>query len=160
MRSIISTGCAVGVLVLGLAGCGQLPKRFEHGAEAALEALGPALTFTALATDGQVYYSASVEASSVSLQNILRALGLRATVTSGANGTVRIASATPDGSKFVLVVEPAPASGGGQRSRVFVEWETPAESGTGFKVLIELETKKRGQAASNPPAAAATPATR
>ncbi len=137
------------VIVLGQlsTGCDSFQKQVATGeAKAVAEALLPAITLTALARDGHIYYSASVETTSMSLQDLLRALGLPVTVTQDGNGGVRIASATPDGARFVLVVQPAPTAPGSAtagQTNVFIEWENKADSARGVQVLVDLETNQR-----------------
>jgi hypothetical protein len=126
----------------GAVGCDLLPQNGKVTAGALVQAVAPVLTFSALATDGHVYYSASVEATSQSLQNVLNALGLPVTVTQDPNGITRIASSTPDGQRFTLVVQAIGSPGStATRTNVVIEWDGTADSKKGMQILIELETK-------------------
>jgi hypothetical protein len=134
---------------LGSAGCDHLSAWGSASGEALVEAVAPALTFTALATDGHIYYSASVDATSLSMQNVLHALGLPVTVTQDPNGTVRIASAIPDGSRFAVVLQATGSPGSlGTRTKVAMEWDSPADSKRGMQVLVELETRNKQKPAA------------
>jgi hypothetical protein len=139
-----------GAVLLLTAGCDHLDQLHWNTsgnlgkAGAVADALLPALSFSVLARDGQIYYSASVDATSVSLQNVLRALGLTVSVTPEPNGGIRIASATPDGKRFFLLVQPgAPTSSGATQSKVVIEWENPADGQQGLVALTQLETSKK-----------------
>lgn len=143
---------ATGVFVAGVAGCGHLGQSVNTTATALAEAAAPALTFTALAQDGHIYYTASVDATSLSLQNILNALGLPVSVSQDPNGTVRIASQTPDGSHFDLIVQATGSPGSAStRTKVVLEWDQGADRDKGFAALVELETKsKKTQSTAKP----------
>lgn len=156
MNRAIGLVSAAGVLLVGVAGCGHLGQSVNTTATALAEAAAPALTFTALAQDGHVYYSASVDATSLSLQNVLNALGLPVSVSQDPNGTVRIASATPDGSHFDLVIQATGSPGSAStRTKVVMEWEQGADRQKGITALVELEGKSKTK-----PQTAAKPATR
>jgi hypothetical protein len=131
-------------LILATVGCDSLTKYLNSPQGAAVaDALLPAVSFTALATNGHVYYSATVDATSVSLQNLLRALNLPVTVSQDGNG-VRIASALPDGARFTLVVQETKTADGGtpaKQTYVFIKWDNPSDGGRGFQVLAQLETQ-------------------
>jgi hypothetical protein len=132
--------------LLSVAGCHFLDKA-QQDAGVVADAVMPAISFSAMAVNGHVYYSASVDATSISFQNLLRRLGLPVTVSQDANG-VRIASATPDGMHFTLVIQSETSPGGtAKQTKVYVEWENPSDGGNGFKVLAELETQSVKQAA-------------
>jgi hypothetical protein len=130
--------CAVAIALLGLAGCEHLPSWGSNIGAALFEAAAPALTFTALAADGHIYYSASVETTSLSLQNLLQALNLPVTVTKDSSGNVRIASTLPDGTRFSMLMQSS-----GPRTRVAMEWDNPLDSKRGMQVLVDLETQNK-----------------
>ena len=96
---------AAGMLFGTLVGCDALQKWGPIDTAAVAEAVLPALSFAVLAQNGQIYYSASVDTTSVSLQKALRELGLPVSISQDPTGGVRIASATPDGTHFTLVAE-------------------------------------------------------
>ena len=138
------------IVALGVMGCDSLSTRVGYNeAKAVADALVPAISFTALAADGHLYYAASVDTTSLSLQNLLRSLNLPVTVTRDPNGTVRIASAIPDGTRFVLVLQQAPVSPasnpGPTQTHVFVEWQSGADPAHGFKMLADLEVQHKKQ---------------
>jgi hypothetical protein len=130
-----------------IAGCDVLPRSNNINTTALAEAVTPGLSFTALAANGQIYYSASVDATSLSLQNVLKALGLPVKVSQDASGTIRIASSTPDGSRFTLVVQDhglgsTPGSAASQ-TRVSIEWDKGVDGQRGLQALVQLEAQKK-----------------
>lgn len=144
MRKTSRAIWSAGLMVLGLAGCNGLTSTVQRDASVFAEAILPAVTFTALAADGHIYYSASVDTTAVSVQKLLQDLGLNVTVTRTSDGAVRIASALPDGARFTLVVNSVQPPGEGmKRTQVYVDWDNAADGKRGFQVLAELEIQKR-----------------
>jgi hypothetical protein len=137
----------VGVILAGtgLGGCDVMPTTSALNVAALAESITPTLSFTALAANGQLTYSASIDTTSINLQNALRALGLPVSVTQDAAGNVRIASSTPDGSRFTLVVSAVggPTAEPSKETHVSIEWDKPADASRGFQVLIQLEAEKK-----------------
>ena len=129
--------------MVSLVGCESLPKWGKVDPGAIADAVLPALSFAVLAQDGQVYYSASVDTTSLSMQKLLRGLGLPVSVSQDPTGGVRIASATPDGTHFTVVVQSSQANGAsGQQTRVTIEWENSADSQHGFQMLAQLQMQQ------------------
>jgi hypothetical protein len=142
MRGAKEAVCVASVFLVGLVGCDSLPKWGSVDPGAVANAVLPALSFAVLAQNGQIYYSASVDTTSMSLQNALRGLGLPVSVAQDPTGGVRIASATPDGTHFTLVVHSDQGTGGSQQTRVTIEWENSADSQHGFQILIQLQVQQ------------------
>jgi hypothetical protein len=130
---------------IALCGCDVVPTTNALNAAALAESITPALSFTALATNGQLTYTASIDTTSINLQNVLRALGLPVSVTQDSVGNVRIASSTPDGSRFTLVVSAVggPSATPNKETHVAIEWEKPADGPHGIQVLVQLEAEKK-----------------
>jgi hypothetical protein len=125
-----------------LVGCDVINKStFGFNGSAVADALLPAISFTALATNGHIYYSASVDTTSISLQNLLKSVGLQATITPEPGGGVRIASALPDGARFVLLVQREASGPNAGQTHVAIEWENASDSKRGLAVLVDLETQ-------------------
>ncbi len=137
----------VGVILtgIGLSGCDVMPTTSALNAAALAESITPTLSFTALAANGQLTYTASIDTTSINLQNALRALGLPVSVTTDPAGNVRIASSTPDGSRFTLVVSAVggPSATPNKETHVAIEWDKPADGPRGFQVLVQLEAEKK-----------------
>lgn len=130
---------------VGSGGCDVIPTTNNLNAAALAESITPTLSFTALAANGQLTYTASIDTTSINLQNALRALGLPVSVTQDPAGRVRIASSTPDGSRFTLVVSAVggPSVTPNKETHVAIEWDKPADGPRGFQVLIQLEAEKK-----------------
>jgi hypothetical protein len=130
---------------IGLGGCDTMPTTNALNVTALAESITPTLSFTALAANGQLTYTASIDMTSINLQNALRALGLPVSVTQDPAGNVRIASSTPDGSRFTLVVSAVggPSATPNKETHVSIEWDKPADGPRGFQVLIQLEAEKK-----------------
>jgi hypothetical protein len=137
----------VGVLLAGIGsgGCDVMPTTNALNAAALAESITPALSFTALAANGQLTYTASIDTTSINLQNALRALGLPVSVTQDPVGNVRIASSTPDGSRFTLVVSAlgGPSATPNKETHVSIEWDKPADGQRGIQVLVQLEAERK-----------------
>jgi len=137
----------VGVILAGIGsgGCDVMPTTSALNAAALAESITPTLSFTALAANGQLIYTASIDTTSINLQNALRALGLPVTVTQDPAGNVRIASSTPDGSRFTLVVSAVggPSATPNKETHVSIEWDKPADGQRGIQVLVQLEAEKK-----------------
>lgn len=142
MRGAKGAICVAGLFLAGMSGCDALPKWGSVDVASVANAVLPALSFAVLAQNGQIYYSASVDATSVSLQNALRGLGLPVSVAQDPTGGVRIASATPDGTHFTMVVKSGQGAGASQQTRVTMEWENSADSQHGFQVLAQLQVQQ------------------
>jgi hypothetical protein len=105
----------------------------------------PVLSLATLVSDGQLYYSLSVRETSISMQDLLRRLGLPVSVTEDPSGAVRIVSSTPQGASFTLVLRP---DASGKRTHVTMAWDNATDRSIGVKVLLDLETRsKKTQAA-------------
>ena len=139
MRKASAVVC---VFLATIMGCENLPKWGNFNAGAVAEAVLPAVSFAALAENGQIYYSASVDTTSMSMQKLLRGLGLPVSISQDPAGGVRIASATPDGTHFTLVVSSQGSANAGQQTRVTIEWENAADSQHGFQMLAQLQMQQ------------------
>jgi hypothetical protein len=137
----------VGVFLAGIGsgGCDVMPTTNALNVAALAESITPTLSFTALAANGQLTYSASIDTTSINLQNALRALGLPVSVTQDPVGNVRIASSTPDGSRFTLVVSAVggPSAAPNKETHVSIEWDKPADGARGIQILVQLEAEKK-----------------
>jgi hypothetical protein len=58
---------------------------------------------------------------------------------------VRIASSTPDGSRFTLVVSAVggPSATPNKETHVSIEWDKPADGPRGIQVLVQLEAERK-----------------
>jgi hypothetical protein len=133
--------CAAAAGLLVLAGCNGMP----HPSWLTGEVKVPSgVSFAALAANGQFTYAISVQETSVSLQELLRRLGLSVlnVQVDDATGVVRIKSFTPDkeNQEFTLVLHP---ENGGAKTRVTLEWEKAGAANNSLKILLELEKIKR-----------------
>jgi hypothetical protein len=118
--------CAVGIMCLSLTGC-----RSDGGTWQG---------FLGLATeDGQVLV-ASQDTVAASVQASLSGLGLMASVTRDGED-LRIASKTPTGKKFTVVLT-RQKTPDGERTHVRVEWENGADAETHEKIMADLKVKK------------------
>jgi hypothetical protein len=125
--------CALGLVVLLLGGCKSGDFDFSLGF---LQSTGT--------PGGDRVVAGSLETVSQSTQDTLSRLGMAASVTKDGEG-VYIASTTPSGAKFKLVltrvklknVEPS------EQTRVRVEWEGRSDEQTVFQLLAGLDSTSR-----------------
>jgi hypothetical protein len=129
----------LGAGLLVLAGCHGLPGTGWLGGDVAVPT---GASFAALAANGRVSYALSVEETSVSVQELLRRVGLPViSVTDDpSTGVVRIKSFAPNNEEFTVVLR-SDKSGG--KTGVTMEWEKTSAGTKGLKILLELEKIKR-----------------
>jgi hypothetical protein len=141
LRVIAAVG-ALGAALLNLAGCETLLLR----GEGQVNGVNGSLLLLSELTGGSHMVAASLETTTRSLENSLRRLGLEAVVTNE-GGRVRIASQTPDGARFSLVLTPAGVPGSPAKfTQVALEWHDRADSQRSFQILTQLERQGRPDA--------------
>jgi hypothetical protein len=129
--------------LLILAGCDGLPRPGWLTGDVKVPT---GVSIAALAANGQVTYAVSVQETSVSLQDLLRKLGLPVTSVKvdESTGVVRIKSFGPDQQEFAFVLYP---ENSGSKTRVALEWDKGGAGGKSLEILLLLEKSRRPSAA-------------
>ncbi|HLJ96354.1 MAG TPA: hypothetical protein VKU02_24485 [Gemmataceae bacterium] len=117
--------CAGGFVAVLLAGCASLD-------------LVSVLSLPSPTTGHDRVVAGSLEVVAQSAQTALGQMGLAATVNRQGE-TIRIASKSPSGAKFTLVLTREKTKDS-EQTRAHVEWEGASDDQMGLKVLAQLES--------------------